>query len=139
MAKLKRRSDCPISYALDIFGDKWTLLIIRDIVFRDKHYFGEFLKSEEKIATNILTDRLSLLEQGCIITKKVDPNNGSKFIYRISKKGIDLLPVLLELILWSSKYDDKVSFDANLISSAKKDKSQFLKEITTRLKKEMAS
>src|SRR5687768_8557350 len=100
MARLKRRSNCPISFALDIFGDKWTLLIIRDLIFKDKRYFGEFSKSEEKIASNILTDRLCTLELSGIITKKSDPNNGSKFIYTLSKKGIDLLPVLIEIILW---------------------------------------
>lgn len=138
MARLKRRSNCPISFALDIFGDKWTLLIIRDLIFKDKRYFGEFSKSEEKIASNILTDRLCTLELSGIITKKSDPNNGSKFIYTLSKKGIDLLPVLIEIILWSSKYEDQSVFDAHWITRAKKDRSQLVKEISAHLRKDLA-
>ena len=105
MANQKKRSDCPINFALELFGDKWTFLIIRDMMFKGKHYYGEFLQSEEKIATNILANRLSLLEQSGIIIKKEDPEHRSKFIYKLSQKGIDLMPILVEVIMWSAKYD----------------------------------
>ena len=101
----KNRSNCPISCSLEVFGDKWTLLILRDVMLRGKSSYGEFLKSEEKIATNILADRLNLLEAEGILTKQVSPDNKSKFIYHLTKKGIDLLPIIIELMAWGAKYN----------------------------------
>ncbi|HLR25076.1 MAG TPA: helix-turn-helix domain-containing protein [Fodinibius sp.] len=102
---LKKRSDCPISCSLEIFGDKWTLLILRDVMLRGKSSYGEFLQSEEKISTNILADRLSLLETEEFLTKRVSPQNKSKFIYSLTKKGIDLLPIIIEIMAWGAKYN----------------------------------
>ena len=104
MKKIKKRSDCPISSALDIVGDKWSLLIIRDISMQGKNTYNEFLKSDEKIATNVLADRLSMLEEAGILVKELHPESKAKIFYRLTKKGIDLLPILLEMILWSDKY-----------------------------------
>src|ERR1043166_966617 len=100
------RSQCPISTALDIFGDKWTLLVIRDLLFNEKKTYGEFLNSEEKIATNVLADRLALLEMSRIITRHKHPDNKLKIVYRLTQKGIDLIPVLVEIIAWSEKYHE---------------------------------
>lgn len=88
MATHKRRSDCPINFALEIFGDRWTLLIIRDLMFKGKHYYGEFSQMEEKIATNILADRLVLLEEAGIVTRIIDQQHNSKKIYKLSQKGL---------------------------------------------------
>ena len=134
MAKKKRRSDCPISTALDIFGDKWTLLIVRDLLFKGKRSYGEFLNSEEKIATNILADRLSLLEQSGIVNKSVDPANGVKFIYKLTAKGIDLLPILVETILWSAKHDAATAADPAFVKQALHHKTALLETISSRLK-----
>jgi DNA-binding HxlR family transcriptional regulator len=139
MAKQKRRSACPINFAIEIFGDKWTFLIIRDLMFKDKHYYGEFLQAEEKIATNILADRLALLEQEGIVIKSIDPSHGSKFIYKLSQKGIDLLPVLIEIIMWSVKYDQHTAADFTFVNRIKRDREGLLKEISGRLKKELQS
>ena len=98
------RSNCPINLAVEVIGDKWTLLIIRDLMFEDKRHFREFLGGEEKIASNILTDRLAMLETEGIITKKSDPSHKQKFLYSLTAKGIDLLPVIIELGAWSLKY-----------------------------------
>jgi DNA-binding HxlR family transcriptional regulator len=98
------RSNCPINLAVEVIGDKWTLLIIRDLMFEDKRHFREFLGGEEKIATNILTDRLAMLEAEGLITKKSDPDHKQKFLYSLTTKGIDLLPVIIELGAWSMKY-----------------------------------
>lgn len=98
------RSDCPISSALDIFGDKWSLLILRDMLFKGKNTYGDFLAGEEKIATNILADRLLLLECSGIITKHKHPDSRAKILYKLTQKGIDLIPVLVEIIEWSEKY-----------------------------------
>src|SRR5882672_1536504 len=122
MAKQKRRSDCPINFALEVFGDKWTFLIVRDLMFKGKNYYGEFLQMEEKIATNILADRLSLLEEAGIATKTVDDHHKSKQVYKLSPKGIALLPILVEVILWSAKYDKRSAAEPSFVRQAKNDR-----------------
>ncbi len=134
MTKQKRRSDCPINFALEIFGDKWTFLIVRDLMFKGKHYYGEFLQMEEKIATNILADRLVLLEESGIVTRTIDEQHRSKKIYKLTEKGIDLLPVLTEIILWSAKYDKQTAADAKFVRQVKKDREGLFAKITESLK-----
>ena len=98
------RSLCPINLALEVFGDKWSLIIVRDIMFNGKRYFRELLNSEEKIASNILTDRLGMLEREGIISKVDDPTHKQKNIYTLTEKGIDLLPIMVEIGAWSIKH-----------------------------------
>ena len=98
------KSYCPINQALEVFGDKWTLLIIRDIMFDGKRYFREMLSSDEKIASNILTDRLNKLEEFGILIKTKDPNHKQKNVYSLTHKGIDLMPVMINLAHWSTKH-----------------------------------
>jgi DNA-binding HxlR family transcriptional regulator len=129
----KRRSNCPISFALDIFGDKWTLLIVRDLIFKDKSTYGEFLKSEEGMATNILADRLRLLEHAKIIKKIQDKQDKRRDIYKLTTKGIDLLPILVEIILWSAKYDLHTAASKEFIASAQSNKEKLLQEIKNHL------
>jgi DNA-binding HxlR family transcriptional regulator len=105
----KARSHCPIQFALEIFGDRWTLLIVRDLMFYGKKTYGEFLSAEEGISTNVLADRLSRLEATGIVTKEIDPGQKARFLYRLTGKGEDLLPVLLEIIAWSSTHDPKTA------------------------------
>jgi DNA-binding HxlR family transcriptional regulator len=105
MKTIKQRSECPISYSLDFLGDKWTLLIIRDMMFANKSSFGEFLQSEEKIATNILADRLSVLESQGIVTKNVASDKKSKYTYSLTEKGISLLPVIMEITIWGAAFN----------------------------------
>lgn len=100
----KPRSGCPVSLGLDVFGDRWTLLIIRDLMFTGKRHFREMLGSDEHISSNILADRLkTLLDEG-IITKSEDPGHKQKAIYSLTEKGIDLLPILMHISRWSLKY-----------------------------------
>lgn len=101
---MEHRSNCPVNLTLEVFGDKWSLIIIRDIMFEGKRYFRELLQSEEKIASNILTDRLSMLEREGIIIKTADPDHKQKNIYSLTSKGIDLLPVMVEMGAWSIKH-----------------------------------
>ena len=101
------RSHCPVNYGLETFGDKWSLLIIRDIVFAGKKTYGEFLKSEEGFATNILASRLSFLEEQGILSKRPNPEDGRKDFYSLTEKGLDLIPILLSIAAWSGKYDAK--------------------------------
>jgi DNA-binding HxlR family transcriptional regulator len=106
MKKVKKplRSHCPINFGLEAFGDRWTLLILRDIIFRGKRTYGEFLKSEEGFATNILASRLShLVEEG--ILRREDSSDGRKDIFSLTEKGLDLIPLLFEMVLWSAKHD----------------------------------
>lgn len=130
----KNRSDCPISCSLDILGDKWSLLIIRDIMLRSKMSYSEFLESEEKIATNILVNRLGVLEAENILTKEVSPKNKSKFIYSLTQKGADLLPVVIEIMDWGAKYNANCP-RRELGKKIKKNKSAVLKEYSLLLKK----
>lgn len=103
------RSSCPINFVLETFGDKWTLLIVRDLMFKGKASFGEFLESEEKISTNILADRLSRLEKHEIVEKTIAADKRSKLIYMLTSKGKDLLPIMLEITAWSAKHDSQTN------------------------------
>jgi DNA-binding HxlR family transcriptional regulator len=122
MTQIKRRSDCPISSALDLFGDKWTLLVMRDILFRNKRHYREFLSSEEQIATNILADRLAKLEQLGLIKKTEDDRRSGKQAYSATAKGKDLIPLLLEVMLWSAKHIPGVNVPPPLLAQLKKDR-----------------
>jgi DNA-binding HxlR family transcriptional regulator len=104
MKELKQRSSCPVSTSLDVLGDKWTLLIIRDMVFASKSTYGQFLQSSEKMATNILADRLAVLEAQGILTKAVAADKKSKFTYRLTEKGVDIIPIIIEFVLWGAKH-----------------------------------
>ncbi len=132
----KKRSDCPISCSLDIFGDKWSLLIIRDIMLRGKASYSEFLTSEEKIATNILVNRLGILESEKILVKEVSPTNKSKFVYSLTQKGADLLPIIIEIMDWGAKYNENCP-RKELGKKIKKDKLALVKELSRELKKKV--
>lgn len=105
MERQKRRSDCPITLSLDIFGDKWTLLILRDFIFFDNRHFNQ-LVSIESISTNILTDRLNRLLANGIIKKEVDSNNKSAYLYSLTRKGLDLVPIVMDIYRWGAKYTE---------------------------------
>lgn len=97
------RSNCPVNFGLETFGDKWSLLIVRDIVFWGKRTFGEFLRSDERIATNILSSRLAQLEREGIVEKHRDPNDKRRDNYVLTEKGMELIPLLVEIVAWSGK------------------------------------
>ena len=99
-----RRSRCPINLSLEVFGDRWTLLIVRDLMFGGKRHFRELLRSEEGISSNILADRLAmLLEQG-IVTRAGDLSHKQKAVYSLTEKGIALLPILAQIGIWGRRY-----------------------------------
>jgi DNA-binding HxlR family transcriptional regulator len=120
------RSHCSVNYGLEIFGDKWSLLIVRDIVFAGKKTYGEFLKSEEGFATNILASRLAFLEEQGILSKAPSSADRRKDLYTLTEKGLDLIPILLDIVVWSAKHDPKSNarrrkeFIARLNRSAQK-------------------
>lgn len=135
MKKLTKRSHCPLSGSLDIFGDKWSLLIIRDMMFYKKSTYGDFLKSDEKIATNILATRLQGLEENKLIEKLEHPDSKAKVLYILSQKAIDLLPIMIEMYFWSDKYLTLPADIKAMIKEVKKDKEGFIKSMTKELKK----
>jgi DNA-binding HxlR family transcriptional regulator len=134
MTKMKKRSDCPISCSLDIWGDKWSLLIIRDLIFSKKCRYSDFLKSEEGIATNILATRLQTLEENKIIERSDDPESKSKGYYKLTKRGIDLLPILIEIHLWSEKYFPIPEDIKAILIEVKKNKAEFINKAIAELK-----
>ena len=97
-------SSCPIALSLDVFGDRWTLIVLRDLIFLGKRRFSEFAASREGIATNVLSDRLRRLEEDEIVVSEPDPEDGRRVLYRLTPKGVDLIPILVELILWGAKH-----------------------------------
>ncbi len=134
MEKNKKRSDCPLSNSLDVFGDKWSLLIIRDLMFFKKCTYKDFLNSAEGIATNILASRLKGLEENGIIEKSAHPDSKAKILYRLTPKGVDLLPIIMEIYVWSDKYLTMPEDIKEMIKEAKKDKDKFVRQVTEELK-----
>jgi len=117
----KFRSKCPIASLLDIMGDKWSLLIVRDMLIKHKKTFKEISESEEKIAPSILSARFKLLESYGLLSKRKLPNNKKENIYLLSEKGIDLTPIIIEYTLWGDKYMREYN-DIDAISGLNSDK-----------------
>jgi DNA-binding HxlR family transcriptional regulator len=141
MAKKKpsfaRRSGCPLNASIEMLGDRWSLLIIRDMMVRGFRTFKEFLESHEKIATNILADRLRKLESNGIISVEPDPSDGRKSIYSLTPKGIDLAPVLTEMVLWAAAHEN--TGNQELVKQMQKGKEQFIARVRQRLAEKTAS
>jgi DNA-binding HxlR family transcriptional regulator len=133
MRRRHRKSDCPVHFALEVFGDPWTLLIIRDLMFKGRTSYTDFLRAEEGIATNVLADRLVRLEEDGVIEKVDEPDRGSASAYRLTSKGIDLLPIMLEIIGWSAKYDPKTAADRRFVRRLHRDRKTLETEIRSGL------
>jgi DNA-binding HxlR family transcriptional regulator len=130
-ASPKWRSGCPLNASVEVLGDRWALLIIRDMMLRGFRSYKQFLGSYERIATNILADRLRKLIAHGIITTRPDPSDGRKLIYLLTPKGIDLAPVLTELVLWAAEHEE--THNPELVQLMKADKEKFLADIRKRL------
>ena len=129
MKKIENRSDCPISSSLDIFGDRWSLLIVRDLMLYKTRTYGDFTKSAEKIATNILANRLQVLEDSGIVIKLPYPDNKVKGLYQLTPKGVDLIPALIEIALWGGKSLSNTDEFTPFLIQARKNKPKFLKNM----------
>ena len=127
----KRRSGCPVSIALDAFGDSWSLLIVRDLMVRGYRTFKEFHQAGEGIATNILADRLQKLEAAGIIESEPVETDGRRVHYRLTMKGIDLAPALLELLIWGARHE-KTEAPCSVIGTMENNREQFLAEVRRR-------
>jgi DNA-binding HxlR family transcriptional regulator len=126
--KPQRRSSCPVNASLEILGDRWSLLIIRDLMLRSYCAYKELLSSDEGIATNILAERLQRLEAAGIISTSRDAEDRRKVVYRLTAKGIDLAPILVELILWGAQHEATDAPPA-AIRKMRARREQFLSEI----------
>ena len=127
----KPRSGCPVSVSLETFGDRWSLLIIRDLMVRGFRTFKEFHESGEGIATNILAGRLRRLEAAGIITAEKEDADRRRLNYRLTEKGIDLAPVLLELLVWGARHEE-TGAPCALIAKMAKNREQVLAEVRRR-------
>jgi DNA-binding HxlR family transcriptional regulator len=127
---VKRRSWCPLNASVEMLGDRWSLLIIRDMMLRGFRSYKAFLESYEGIATNILADRLRKLEAYGVIAPERDPSDGRKVIYRLTAKGIGLAPVMSEMVLWAAEYED--TSDEALVKEIQKDKEGFIAALRER-------
>jgi len=130
-AKTKRRSGCPVNMCLEVFGDRWSLLIVRDLMVRGYHTFKQFQESGEGIATNILADRLHKLEQSGILTSEREEADGRKINYRLTQKGIDLAPILLDLLIWGARHE-QADASCSLILKMEKNREEILAEAERR-------
>ena len=128
------RSHCPVSLALEAIGDRWSLLILRDLIMRGKRHYQDFLNSEERIATNILADRLGRLERQGLISKSQDPEDKRQFRYSPTQKGLDLLPVIVEMARWSKKYNPHLDPASPLLRRLDADNEDFMKQILSQFK-----
>jgi DNA-binding HxlR family transcriptional regulator len=123
------RSACPISCGLDVLGDKWTLLIIRDLLLSNRSEFGHLLNAGEGISTNILTDRLAQLQRNGLLVKENHPEHGKKFVYTLTQKGLSLAPVIVELALWADNNIEGARLPDVVRNSVEKDKSALLAKL----------
>jgi len=130
MKRQGRRSDCPISFALEAFGDTWSLLVMRDLLFSGKSTFSDFLRSEEGIATNVLAARLRALEEAGLVRAE---GEGRNVRYSATAKGLDLLPILLEMIAWSARHDAKTAAPPAFVARIQKDRAELISELREQL------
>ena len=120
----QRRSECPLNASVEMLGDRWSLLIVRDMMLRGASTYKTFLECYEGIATNILADRLRKLVDYGIITTEPDPSDGRRVTYRLTEKGIDLAPVLTEMVLWAAAHEK--TGNQPLVRVMREDKKKFL-------------
>lgn len=126
------RSGCPISVFLELFGDRWSLLIIRDLMFKDRRTFQDFLGAEEGVASNILSARLQWLEAQQIVTRRPHPTDGRKVLYGLTPRGLALAPALVEMVLWSAEHE-RTDAPPGVIAAMKADRDGFLAGVRARL------
>lgn len=133
------RSHCPINYALEHIGDKWSLLIIRDLMFKGKRHYNEFLEGGERVSTSVLGTRLKQLEEAGLISKGEDDVKKSRIKYSLTQKGIDMLPFMVDMISWSGKYDKATEAGKDFLNQANKSRANLISQIRKELEAEHLS
>lgn len=132
-----RRSEdwhgCPIRYGAVIFGDAWSLLILRDLIFKGARHYADFLNAGEGVSTNILASRLASLEREGVLSKATDPANGTRFVYGLTEKGKDLIPVMLEIMAWSLTWDEVTEIPPEFAAELRGDRAALAERIRAKL------
>ncbi|MFC3151388.1 winged helix-turn-helix transcriptional regulator [Litoribrevibacter euphylliae] len=131
--KTKSWAGCPVRFGMSQFGDKWSFLIIRDLMFKGRKYYHEFMEAGEGISTNVLATRLADLEANGIISKAKDPKKGSRYIYTLTQKGIELMPMMLAMMDWAEKYDDATEVPREFIEKLRSDPAKLQQELLDKL------
>jgi len=132
--KTKNWAGCPVRFGMSQFGDKWSFLIIRDLMFKGRKYYNEFLEAGEGVSTNILANRLADLENNGIVNKRQDKIKRSKYIYTLTEKGIALMPMMLSMIDWSEKYDEQTEVPLEFINKLRDNPEKLQQELLEQLK-----
>ena len=127
------RSHCPINYVLEHIGDKWSLLIIRDLMFKEKRHYNEFLEGGEEVSTSVLGKRLRQLEESGLISRREDEVKKSRIKYSLTQKGIDMLPFMVDMILWSGIHDKDTEAGDDFLEQARDNRDNLLKSIREKL------
>src|SRR6266568_6534572 len=130
--RTSRRSDCPINFALQTFGDGWSLLVIRDLMFTDRRTYTDFLGAEEGIATNVLADRLKQLQALGLVRRR---GTGRGATYALTEKGLDLLPAMLELVSWSARHDCNTAAPPDFVARIRRDREAVATELRKHLRR----
>lgn len=131
--KTKSWAGCPVRFGMSQFGDKWSFLIIRDLMFKGRKYYHEFIEAGEGISTNVLATRLVDLEANGIISKSKDPEKGSRFVYTLTQKGKELMPMMLAMMDWAEKYDDATEVPPEFIKKLRSDSDSLQQELLDHL------
>ena len=132
--KTKNWAGCPVRFGMSQFGDKWSFLILRDLMFKGRQYYNEFLEAGEGISTNVLASRLTDLETNGLVTKTQDEIKRSKYKYQLTEKGLDLMPMMLAMIDWAEKYDNKTEVPSEFIQQLRSDSSALQQELLGKLR-----
>ena len=135
-AKNRARSACPISFALEIFGDRWTLLVLRDVLLRSRHRYRDLLHGEEGIATNVLADRLKRLERRGLIHKQRDQADRRQLVYRPTRLAVSLVPMLIEMTVWGARHGAGTDVDPEMIERFETDREALIADIQARVRRE---
>lgn len=130
-----RRSDCPISFALEIFGDRWTLIVLRDLMLRSRQRYRELLEGDEGIATNVLAERLKRLEHRKLITKKRDPADARQFIYLPTELSVSLVPMLVEMTVWGIRTSDN-GVGSDFLERFETERDQLISDLQQKVRKD---
>lgn len=125
----KPRSGCPINFGLEIFGDKWSLLVLRDVLLQGKSSFKAFQQSEERIASNVLAERLARLERAGLLRREVHKEDARQLRYLPTNAARKLLPALVELAYWGATHDAKTAAPSSFVHAYKNDKAALLQSL----------
>jgi DNA-binding HxlR family transcriptional regulator len=130
-----KRSTCPISFALEIFGDRWTLLVLRDVLLRSRSRYRELLSSEEGIATNVLADRLKRLEQRGLIRKEQDQQDARQYFYRPTMLAVSVVPMLVEMTVWGARSSSMTCVDQDFLRRFEEDREKLIADLQTQVRR----